>query len=108
MAQRGLWCSDFAKGQDHLIMPVLEPSHVSNRRRRPFVIFIFIALFFGLVGFFRVMQSPRFESYRTVDVIQLVVSGASFGVALFGLMVWLLRPHCCPFCGEARGRIGTR
>ena len=73
-------------------MTVSEASHVSSRRRPPIAVIIF-ALFIGLMGLFRVMQSPRFESYRTLDVMQLVVSGAGFGVALFGFMVRLLRPR---------------
>jgi hypothetical protein len=52
-----------------------------------------IALFFGLLGFYRVAQSPHFESYRTMDVVQLLVSGAGFGVALVGLVLWLVRPR---------------
>jgi hypothetical protein len=87
-------------------MSVPEASHVSRRRRRPVAV-LAVVLFTGLMGFFRVTGSPRFEAYRTLDVIQLVASGASFGAALFGFMVWLLRPHRCPCCGEARGRIGS-
>jgi hypothetical protein len=73
-------------------MSVSEATRVSSRRHPPVALLIF-ALFFGLLGLFRVMQSPQFESYRTLDVIQLVVSGAGFGVALFGFMVRLLRPR---------------
>jgi len=73
-------------------MSVSDASRVSSRRHPPVAVLI-IALFIGLLGLFRVMQSPQFESYRTLDVIQLVVSGAGFGVALFGFMVWLLRPR---------------
>lgn len=87
-------------------MPVPEASHVSSRRHRPVAV-LSIVLFTGLLGLFRVIESPRFEVYRTLDVIQLVASGASFGAALFGFMVWLLRPHRCPCCGEARGRVGS-
>jgi hypothetical protein len=47
----------------------------------------------GLLGLSRVMESPQFESYRTVDVIQLTGAGACLGVALTGLMVTLLRPR---------------
>ena len=72
-------------------MPVSESSQAS-RRHPPLSVLIF-ALLLGLLGFFRVMQSPQFESYRTLDVIQLVVSGAGFGVALSGFMVWVLRPR---------------
>ena len=63
-----------------------------NRKRPPVVVLI-IPLFIGLLGFYRVTQSPQFESYRTVDVAQLVGSGASFGAALTGLIVMLFRPR---------------
>ena len=48
---------------------------MSNRQRPPLVVWI-IPLLVGLLGFYRVTQSPQFESYRTVDVVQLLVSGA--------------------------------
>ena len=63
-----------------------------NRKRPPGVVFI-IPLVIGLIGFSRVTQSPQFESYRTLDVVQLVASGASFGAALTGLIVMLVRPR---------------
>jgi hypothetical protein len=65
---------------------------MAERRRPPFVVFI-IPLIVGLMGFSRVSQSAQFESYRTLDVIQLLVSGACFGAALVGLIVWLVRPR---------------
>jgi hypothetical protein len=65
---------------------------MADRRRPPVVVWI-IPLFIGLLGLYRVIQSPHFESYRTVDVIQLLASGACFGVALAGVMVMLLRPR---------------
>jgi hypothetical protein len=56
------------------------------------VVFI-IQLYFGLLGFYRVTQSPQFESYRTMDVVQLLLSGAGLGVALTGLLMMLFRPR---------------
>ena len=73
-------------------MPVSEGETMSNRKRPPVVVLI-IPLFIGLLGFYRVTQSPQFESYRTLDVVQLLVSGACFGAALTGLIVMLLRPR---------------
>ncbi len=61
------------------------------RRRRRFVVALIVPLFFGLLGFLRVIESPQFESYRTLHVIQLLVSGACFGATLTGLLVMLLR-----------------
>ena len=62
-------------------------------RKRPPVVAWLIPLFIGLLGLYRVMQSPQFESYRTVDVVQLLGSGACIGAAMVGLIVWLLRPR---------------
>jgi hypothetical protein len=62
-------------------------------RKRPPVVLLIIPLLIGLLGFYRLAESPQFESYRTVDVIQLVATGACIGVALTGLMVRLLRPR---------------
>ena len=69
-------------------MSVSEGGRTSNRKR-PVVVFI-IPLIIGLLGYYRVTQSPQFESYRTGDVVQLVGSGACFGAALTGLMVMFL------------------
>jgi hypothetical protein len=62
-------------------------------RKRPLVGAFIIPLVLGLVGFFRVTQSPQFESYRNFDVVQLVVSGACFGAAIVLLMVSICRPR---------------
>lgn len=53
----------------------------------------FFPLMIGLIGLFRVVQGPHFASYRTIDVAQLLVSGAGLGVALVILMFTLLRPR---------------
>ena len=71
-------------------MPGAEEGSMS-RRRRPSVALFIGPVVIGLLGLSRVMQSPRFESYRTVDVIQLVASGACLGAALTGFIVRLLR-----------------
>jgi hypothetical protein len=44
------------------------------------------ALFIGLIGLFDLVEKPRFQTYHTVDVLQLVASGMCFGVAL----MWLI------------------
>jgi hypothetical protein len=62
-------------------------------RKRPLGAAFIVPLLFGLIGLFRVMGRPQFESYRTMDVVQLVLSGACFGAALVLFMVALLRPH---------------
>jgi hypothetical protein len=69
---------------------------VSNDGRRadrklPIVVLSLFTLFVGLMGLYRVMQSPQFESYRTVDVIQLTGSGVCFGVTMMGLVMVFVR-----------------
>ena len=59
-----------------------------DRKRRPIVVFL-IPLMVGLAGFYRVTQSPSFESYRTVDIVQLLGSGACFGAAIAGVILLL-------------------
>ena len=48
-----------------------------DRKRPPIVVFI-NPLMVGLAGFYRVTQSPSFELYRTVDIVQLLGFGAFF------------------------------
>jgi hypothetical protein len=43
----------------------------------------------GLIGFFTLLQRPRFADIHTVDVVQLLASGMCFGVALAFLVFWL-------------------
>lgn len=64
---------------------------MSHRRQVPFALLIF-GLLMGLTHFLRVTGSPRFESHRTIDVIQLLITGVSIGVVLVGLIVMVLRP----------------
>jgi hypothetical protein len=61
--------------------------------RRVLVVWIIFALFIGLQGLYSVMVSSHFASYRTVDFLRLVFSGAALGAALVALMVLLLRPR---------------
>jgi hypothetical protein len=64
---------------------------MQNRRRLGVS---FGATFFvGLIGLFSLMQRPRFASYHTVDVIQLLATGMCFGVALAGLIALVRGPR---------------
>ena len=63
---------------------------LDERKRRPFVIWI-IPLIVGLAGLFRVLDSPNGELYRTVDIVQLLGSGACFGATMVGV-IFMLRP----------------
>ena len=82
----------FPKKKEQLDMPGSEAGKMADRKR-PLVVAWIMPLLIGLLGFYRVAQSPHFESYRTVDVIQLVASGACFGAALAALIFWLVRPR---------------
>ena len=48
---------------------------------------MFAVLLVGLIGLVHLMEQPRFQSYRNVDILQLIASGMCFGVALSGLLV---------------------
>ena len=61
---------------------------MADRKRPPIVIWI-LPLLIGFVGFYRVMQSPSFEMYRAVDIVQLLGSGVCFGAAMVGLIFML-------------------
>jgi hypothetical protein len=74
-------------------MSVSEEDRTHKRKRPPVVMFIIFALIIGLTGFFRVAGKPRFESYYTLDVAQLVLSGACFGAAIAISIFTILRPR---------------
>jgi hypothetical protein len=59
--------------------------------RRP-VASIVVPIIVGCIGFFSLMQRPRFQTYHTVDVLQLVASGMCFGVALAAIFMLLRKP----------------
>jgi len=58
---------------------------MEQTRRRRFAA-IFVPAFVGLIGLFSLINRPRFQTYHTVDVIQLLASGLCFGVALAALL----------------------
>ncbi len=57
------------------------------RRRKGRLFGGMMAAFFGLIAFFSVASSPRFETFHTLDVIRLMTAGAGLGVA-FVLVIW--------------------
>ena len=61
---------------------------MANGKRRPIVVWI-IPLVVGFAGFYRVAQSPGFQMYRTVDIVQLLGSGVCFGAAMVGIIFML-------------------
>jgi hypothetical protein len=56
-------------------------------KRKSLTTAIVVPLLIGWVGLFHLMQQPRFSTYRTVDVVQLLGSGVCFGVAMVALMM---------------------
>jgi len=54
---------------------------------------LFALLVVGLVGLVNVMGKPRFQSFHTVDVLQLLATGMCFGVALTLLFTILRGPR---------------
>ena len=54
---------------------------------------VFAPIFIGSIGLMNLMHQPRFETYRTVDVVQLLGSGACYGVALSALILFLRGPR---------------
>ena len=61
---------------------------MGDGKRRSIVVWI-IPLLIGCVGFYRVTQSPSFEMYRAVDIVQLLGSGVCFGAAMVGVIFML-------------------
>jgi hypothetical protein len=54
---------------------------------------IFIPVLVGGIGLMNLMHKPRFATFHTVDVVQLIASGMCFGVALMSLMLLLRGPR---------------
>ena len=63
------------------------------RRSRTLTSAIVIPLIVGLIGLLNLMHRPRFASFHSVDVLQLIASGMCFGVALFALLTLLRGPR---------------
>jgi hypothetical protein len=64
--------------------------YMTERKRPPLVIWI-VLLLAALTGFYGVTQRPRFATYHTVDVVQLLGSGACFGATIVGIIVSIRR-----------------
>jgi hypothetical protein len=58
---------------------------MEQTRRRRFAA-IFVPAFVGLIGLLSLINRPRFQTYHTVDVLQLLASGMCFGIALAGML----------------------
>ena len=62
-------------------------------RRNVLVSAVFVPIIIGSVGLMNLMHQPRFETYRTVDVVQLLGTGLCYGVALVALIMLLRGPR---------------
>ena len=60
-------------------------------RKRPPVVLLIIPLMIAFAGLNRVTQSPSYHLYRTVDVVQLLGSGACFGAVMTALITRIIR-----------------
>lgn len=58
-------------------------------RKATLIVTWLIPLIIGFVGVYRVMQSPSFEMYRAVDIVQLLGSAACFGATMVGVILML-------------------
>jgi hypothetical protein len=55
-------------------------------RRKTAVSMIVISLVVGITSLTTVISRPRFSGYASVDVLELVVSGVCFGIALVAIV----------------------
>jgi hypothetical protein len=54
---------------------------------------VIVPFLIGIGGFFDLTQRPRFASFHTVDILQLLASGMCFGIALTGFIEFLRQPR---------------
>lgn len=54
-------------------------------RRRIIVGLMILPLFLGFAAFMNILQEPRFQNIRSLDVVRLIAIGACWGVAVAGL-----------------------
>ena len=52
-----------------------------------------VIFFVGIIGLFHMTQKASFATIRTVDVVQLLASGACFGAGLMALVMKLREPR---------------
>jgi hypothetical protein len=54
-------------------------------RRRIIVSLILLPLFSGFGAFMNILDNPRFQDIRSIDVVRLIAIGACWGIAAVGL-----------------------
>jgi len=57
--------------------------------RRPTWRDIAFPLILGLISLATVIRRPRFASFHTVDVLELIAAGVMFGLALRAFAMWM-------------------
>ena len=57
--------------------------------RRPTWRDIVVPLVIGIASLTIVMRRPRFATYKSVDVIELIAAGVMFGLALRAFAMWM-------------------
>jgi len=65
----------------------------SMLNRKSLIPAVVAPLVVGLLGLMNLMSRPRFASFHSVDVVQLLASGMCFGVALAMLIAQLRGPR---------------
>lgn len=61
------------------------------RRKGGLAATVFVLIMIGSIGFFNLTRHPRFQTFHTVDVLQLIATGMCYGVALAGIIEFLRR-----------------
>lgn len=59
------------------------------KRKRSVSASVFVLLIIGSIGFFDLMEKPRFQAFHSVDVLQLIATGMCYGMALAGIIALL-------------------
>jgi hypothetical protein len=59
--------------------------------RKMFAGTVLVPILIGMIGFSHLMGQPRFATFHTVDVLQLLASGACFGIGFSALLAFLHR-----------------
>jgi len=62
---------------------------MTDETKKPPITIWIIPLIVGIAGFYRVAQSPSYQMYRSVDIVQLLGSGVCFGATLAGVIFML-------------------
>lgn len=62
------------------------------KRKRNLSASIFILIVVGSIGLFNLTERPRFQSFHTVDVLQLLATGMCYGLALAGIFALFRKP----------------